>query len=73
MLMAQRNRVPKGGQYARTRIVQVLANPSGNRAERRAAAKVARMDAKQTAALPRLAETPKPGRWSERGPGRNGK
>jgi hypothetical protein len=70
--MAKGNQVPKGGQPARTRIVTVLANPNGNRAERRAAAKVARMNEKDAAALPRAAVTPKPGRWTERGAGRNG-
>jgi hypothetical protein len=71
--MAKRNGAARGGQPARTRIVHVLANPEGNREQRRAAAKVARMNEKQAAALPRAAETPQPGRWSERAAGRNGR
>ena len=57
---------------AMTRTVYVLANPNGNRAERRAAAKVARMNAEQVAKLPQASETPAPSRWNTRGRGVNG-
>lgn len=53
--------------------MSVLANPDGNRAERRAAAKVARMSAAKRAVLPMAAETPQPGRWVTRAAGVNGR
>lgn len=62
-----------GGHAARIRTVQVLANPDGNRAERRAAAKVARMSAKRRAMLPMASETPAPGPWVTRARGVNGR
>lgn len=62
-----------GGQPARTRTVSVLANPNGNRAERRAAAKVARMSPEQRAMLPRAAATPPPTRWNTKGRTANGR
>jgi len=68
-----RNARAVGGRPARTRIVQVVANPDGNRAQRRAAAKVARMCPEDAARLPRAAEDPQPGWWTEyasRGNGR---
>jgi hypothetical protein len=71
--MGARKGAARGGQPARTRVVQVLANPEGNRTERRAAAKVARMSKEKADKLPMAAETPKPGRWTDRAAGRNGR
>ena len=71
--MAARKGAARGGHAARTRVVQVVANPEGNRTERRAAAKVARMSKEQAEKLPLAAEAPKPGRWTDRAAGRNGR
>lgn len=62
-----------GGHRARTRTVQVLADPNGNRAQRRAAAAVARMNEEKASRLPRASRTPAPGPWRTRGRGVNGR
>jgi hypothetical protein len=51
-----------GGGPRRRRIVSVAGNPDGNRAERRVAAKIARMSPEKRAKLPR-AQFSSVGRW----------
>jgi hypothetical protein len=56
-----------------TRIVQVLADPGGNRAQRRAAAKVARMRPQDVAKLPHAdGQQPEP-RWTRHASRSNGR
>ena len=62
-----------GGRPAQTRIVEVLADPEGNRAQRRAAAKIARMRPEDVAKLPHLAEQPPEPRWTRHASRSNGR
>jgi hypothetical protein len=56
-----------------TRIVQVLADPRGNRAQRRAAVKIARMRLEDVAKLPHAAEQPPEPRWTPHASRSNGR
>jgi hypothetical protein len=51
-----------GGGPRRRRVVSIVGNPDGNRAERRVAAKIARMSPEKQAKLPR-AQFSSAGRW----------
>jgi hypothetical protein len=66
--MAKKNS-NRGGHAAKRRVVHIVGNPEGNREERRAAAKIARMNPDRAAQLPQAPETIRSKHWTPGGGG----
>lgn len=65
--MAKRSNSNRGGHSARLQQTSVVADPNGNREQRRAAAKVARMNPEAADKLPQRSEDDRSRRWTPGG------